>query len=229
MKVLNIVYFCWINKNKNYKNIITGQLNDMVNYGILNVSKIYIEVCCEDVHLVDSITHFINEVVKDYEYEINFHVENKYEYYGIKKLYDLAVLEPHKYFIYLHSKGMFNYDNFDERHIYEKTLTTGLFHNYMQTIQIFDNHSEVMKATLFPSNQHGQNFCWLNFYWARGTYLITCENPIITDDRYYYERWSESGDNSMGLVWGLYEKSYRKYELHEVGDILNMLNGTYSN
>ena len=59
MKVLNIIYFCWINKNKNYKNIITGQLNDIVSYGVLNVSKIYIEVCCEDIYLVDSIKDFI--------------------------------------------------------------------------------------------------------------------------------------------------------------------------
>jgi hypothetical protein len=124
---------------------------------------------------------------------------------------------------------MFNYENLNERHIYEKTLTTGLFHNYNETIQLFDNYSEVMKATLFPSNIHGQNFCWLNFYWARGTYLITCENPIITDDRYYYERWSESGNNSMGHVWGLLDKSYKKYELNEVGTILNNFNGTFSN
>ena len=227
MKNINIVYFCWINKQKNYKNIITGQLNDIINYGILNISKLYVEVCCEDTSLTDSVDIFIKEILKDHEHEISFYTENKYEYYGIKKLYDLSILEPNKYYLYLHSKGMFNYDNINERHIYEKTLTTGILYNYDKTIELFNTNPEIMKATLFPSNMHEKNFCWLNFFWARGTYLITCQNPIISDNRYYYETWSETGNNSMGMVYNLFEKNYKKYMLNEVGDILNKLNGEF--
>ena len=163
------------------------------------------------------------------KYELSFHNENKYEYYGIKKLYNLALLEPNKYFIYLHSKGMFNYSNIDTRHIYEMSLTNGTLHNYKEIIQLFDDNPDIMKAALFPAEHHNNNFCWLNFYWSRGSYLITCKNPIITDNRYYYELWSESGNNLMGNVYNIYENNYKKYKLNEVGNILNMLSGSFRN
>lgn len=142
-------------------------------------------------------------------------------------MYDLACLDPTKYFIYLHSKGMFNYGNINERHIYEKTLTNGTLCNYKKIVNLFNDNPTIMKAGLFPSIHHNQNFVWLNFYWSRGTYLVTCANPIITDDRYYYERWSESGNNSMGLVYNMYENNYKKYTLSESGNILNTLNGSW--
>ena len=37
MKNINIVYFCWCNEKKNYKNIIFGQLNDIIISGILEI------------------------------------------------------------------------------------------------------------------------------------------------------------------------------------------------
>jgi hypothetical protein len=229
MKRVNIIYFCWINIKKNYKNIILGQLDDIINTGILTIANLFIEVCCEETHLIIDLKCLIDEKLKEYYYEINFHTENRYEYYGIKKMYDLAVLNPNNYFLYFHSKGMFNYDNINERHIHEKSLTKGTLKNYEKIIELFDNNSNIMKAALFPAYHHKNNFCWLNFYWSKGLYLITCDNPIITNDRFYYERWSESGDNSMGDVYNLYENSYKKYTLGEVSYILNMLNGIFSN
>ena len=227
MKEVNIVYYCWCNINKNYKNIIFGQLDDIINCGILNISKIHIVCCCEDVKIMEEVKLIFESKLKCYEYEINFHTENRYEYYGIKKLYDLSNLEPDKYFIYLHSKGMFNYGNINERHIYETTLTNGTFYNFPQTINLFHKNPDIIKAALFPAFQHQCEFCWLNFFWAKGSYLITCDNPIITNDRYYYERWSESGDNSLGKVYNLYENNYKKYQLHEVAGILIKLNGSF--
>lgn len=57
----------------------------------------------------------------DSNININYHTENKYEYYGINKIWQLANLYPEKIFLYFHSKGMFyrNPDN-HERHPYEK-------------------------------------------------------------------------------------------------------------
>ena len=227
MKRINIIYFCWCNEKKNYKTIIFGQLDDIINSDILLISKIYIEVCCPNINLIQDVELLFKSKLQNFEYELNFHTENKYEYYGIKKMYDLAILEPNKYFLYLHSKGMFNYNNINERHIYETTLTKGILQDYNKTIEILDKDSNIMKATIFPANHHKTYFCWFNFYWSKGAYLITCDNPIITDDRFYYERWSESGDNSIGLVYNLYEKNYKKYKLEEAGSILNMLKGRY--
>ena len=222
-----IVYFCWINPKKNFKEIISGQLNDMKECGILEKSKLYIEICCEYENIINDIKTFIDLIIKDYIYEINFYFENNYEYYGIKKLYDLSKKDPDKYYLYLHSKGMFNYNNIDKRHIYEKTATKGTVYQYEKVLEIFKNNSNVSKIGLFPSSLHNQNFIWLNFFWSRGYYLQTCQDPIVTNDRYYYERWSGTGEKSS-LMYNLHENNYKQYELREVGDILNHLNGEYN-
>lgn len=229
MKNINIIYFAWINKKKNYTNIINGQLEDLINSNVLNHANLYIEVCCEDQSLTQEVKEIFENKLKpiEFPFQLQIHHENLYEYYGIKKMYELAVAEPDKFFLYFHSKGMFNYDNIDERHIYEKTLTKGTIYQYEKVVKLFEDKPEIMKIGLFPSNKHNKNFIWLNFYWARGTYLTTCESPIISDNRYYYETWSETGDYNMGLNYNLYENNYKKYELSEVGDILNMLNGSY--
>jgi len=226
MSKINIIYFVWVNLNKNFEAIILGQLTDMINSGILNEAKLFIEISCQYENIQYRIKQFIENTLNTFNYEINFHSENHFEYYGIKKLYDLAIKEPDNYYLYLHSKGMFNYDNINDRHIYEKTLTRGNIYQYKKVIEIFNNNTNISKIGLFPSSHHDQNFIWLNFYWSRGTYLNTCEEPIITTDRFYYERWSGTGEKSS-LIYNLHENNYKKYELNEVGDILNNLNGKY--
>jgi len=42
------------------------------------------------------------------------------------------------------------------------------------------------------------------------------------------KQYSETVDNNMGLVYNLHENSFKKYELHEAGDILNKLKGIYT-
>jgi adenylate cyclase len=128
MKNINIVYFAWINEKKNWRNIIEGQFLDIVKSNILNYAKIFIEVTCENPNLVDDVKNlFVNILIQnnEHDYEIQMHDINHFEYYGIKKLYDLAKLEPDKYYLYLHSKGIFNYGNIEERHNNELTLTKG--------------------------------------------------------------------------------------------------------
>jgi len=224
--MLNIIYYVWINIKKEYMNIISGQLNDIINSKIGIFSKLYIVVCCEHDTLIKNITNLIiMKLNNKIQYEIEFKKENLYEYHGINKLYSIALLEPHSYFLYFHSKGMFNYDNVN-RHIYEISLTKRTIYKFKYAINLFNTNTKIMKIGLFPSIEHNHNFIWFNFYYARGTYLITCEKPIISTNRYYYETWSETGDNNMGLVYNLYENNYKKYTLPEAGNILNMLNGT---
>ena len=53
------------------------------------------------------------------------------------------------------------------------------------------------------------------------------EYPKIVDDRYYYEKWLETGNIHMGTTYNLHENNYTKYELWEAGAILDKLQGTY--
>jgi hypothetical protein len=224
--MLNIIYYAWININKNYSVIIGGQLDDIIASGISEVSKLYVIICCEHEECNDHIQNLIhNKLQNKINYELEMKKENHYEYYGIDKLYSLSLQEPNSYFLYFHSKGMFNYDNIHERHIYETTLTKRTLYRCKEVLDLFEKNPQIMKIGLFPSNLHNANFVWFNFYYARGSYLITCEKPIITDYRYYYETWSESGNNNLGFVYNLYENNYRKFSLEEAGAILNMLNG----
>jgi hypothetical protein len=227
MNNTNIIYFAWINQKKNYKNIIDGQMDDLLNSGVLDNATLYIEVCCEDETLIDTIRELFSNKLKSIMFHLEIHQKNLFEYYGIKKMYDLAKEEPNKYYLYFHSKGMFNYDNIEQRHNYEKTLTKGTIYQHKKVIQLFEENPQIMTIGLFPSNKHNKNFIWLNFYWARGSYLITCQNPIISTNRFYYETWTETGDTNMSLIYNLYENNYKKYELPEVGNILNKLKGTF--
>jgi hypothetical protein len=226
-KQINIIYFVWINPKKNYTKIIKGQLNDILNCGILNKAKLHLEICCEYANLINYVKSIFFETLIGVDFEFNIHTENHYEYYGIKKMYDLAIKEPTKYYLYFHSKGMFNYDNINERHKYEKTLTKGTLYQYEKVIDLFKKNNDIVKIGLFPSAHGEKNFIWFNFFWARGTYLNTCEHPKISDNRFYYEIWSGSGNNETGKVYNLHENNYKKYKLNEAGDILNRLNGTF--
>lgn len=224
---INIVYFAWINEKKNWQNIIGGQFQDIENSGILQNAKNYIIICCENDLLIDSVNLLFENILnnKNYNYNIEFEKINRYEYYGIKKIYELAKIEPDKYYLYLHSKGIFNYDNINERHSNELTLTKGTVYLYNKVVELFNNNPEITQIGLFPSNGYNKKFIWFNFFWVRGNYLLTCEDPIISDNRYYYENWLESGAN--GLIYNLYEGNYKKYELHEAGEILTYLNGSF--
>ena len=81
IKQINIIYFIWINKKKNYSIIITEQLNDLITSNILTISNLYIEICCEDVKLHDTIKNLIKNKLYNYKYFINIYSVNKYEYY----------------------------------------------------------------------------------------------------------------------------------------------------
>ena len=107
---INIVYFTYINPNKNYKDIIQGQLNDIVVSGIGINSKLFIVISCEFPELINEVENIITQKLlnTNVNYELTIEPKNIYEYYGIKKVYDLAKADPDKYYIYLHGKGMMN-------------------------------------------------------------------------------------------------------------------------
>jgi hypothetical protein len=90
------------------------------------------------------------------------------------------------------------------------------------------NNEDIYRIAMFPgkhvNSYHNQHFCYFNFFWAKGNYLITCENPVINDNRYYYETWSGTGSENLNKVYNLYEKNYKKYFIKEASTILHNLN-----
>ena len=218
---INIIYYIWINPNRNWKVIIDGQLDDIKSSGILDCSKLYIIVCNENETILDEASTLINISLQNIDktkYNIETTKNNFYEYYGIKKLYDLSKEEPDKLYIYLHSKGMFHwYNNENVRSSHEVYLTQNIINLWKDILYIFNENPEIKKIGSFPSYQ---GWMWFNFFWVRGSYLITCEEPIITE-RFYYEGWLGTGNKNDSDSLSIYSKDDRKFSPEEAMDTLN--------
>ena len=219
---INIIYYIWINANRDWRVIIEGQLFDMKISGILDVSNLYMMITCSDDELINDVKNLINNSLENRNnYYMEFFKENFYEYYGIKKLYDTAREEPDKYFIYLHSKGMFNWynNNPNIRSKDEINLTRYTIYLWRDILDVYEKNPHIKKVGMFPATD---GWMWMNFFWAKGEYLITCQNPIVTNQyRYYYESWLGSGHQTEYDSYGIYENSYKKYEAEEVINIMN--------
>ena len=222
---INIIYFIWINPNRNWSVIIEGQLFDMKISNIFETAKLYIVLSCNDNNIINEVKNVINQSLIDIDknkYNIDTTNDNHFEYHGIKKMYDISKSEPDKLFIYLHSKGMFNWYNNDSnrRSEDEENLTKYTIYLWRDIVTTFENNPIINKIGYIPSQE---GWIWFNFFWTRGSYLITCENPIITNNRYYYESWLNSGDRSQGISYGTYSGSYTKYSAEQAVDIITKM------
>jgi len=182
-----IVYFIYINPDRNWKIILEGQMNDIKATNILETNKLFVVISSNDENNIQNVKNIVNSILIDYNHNIDFTIEprNLFEYPGIKKVYDLAINNKDKLFIYFHSKGMVFHEN-SKRNKIEEKLTKNTFKNWKKTISIFKDNSNIHKIGLLPSNK---GFIWYNFWWARGEYINKLEEPVITEDRYYYEVW----------------------------------------
>jgi hypothetical protein len=204
-----IIYYIYISSQyPRWKIILEGQMNDLKKSNILEDNKLYIVMCCNENENSKIAINMINSIMGNYKNNINYTIEkeNLFEYYGIKKVYDLACMNKDKIFIYFHSKGMVYYDTSD-RLPNEVKLTHFLFKNWKNTLHIFNRCNYINKAGIYPSNDRG--FIWYNFWWSRGSYISNLINPIISDDRYYYETWLGLGGDNDDSYSTLYNKNIK--------------------
>lgn len=237
-KRIGIVYFVYINPKKDWKKIISGQLNDMKNSGILDEADVYIEV--NNSNAASDVKEFFS--LLDYSIKnVEYHQDNTFEYYGIHKLWSLSHEDKYEYLIYLHTKGMSYRNKFFNlvkgRNIRELILTYYTFKDYKHTLSVLDSNQEIIRAGIMPrcdddSFYKTGCFIWFNFYWIRSSYVKTLEEPVITDDRYYYEAWAaktegEHGDAYKRLTYCLYRKDHSAFTIHEASDELKRLRKKY--
>lgn len=219
-KLINIVYYTFINRNAQYKIIIEEQLDDIINSDIIIYITLHIVISCEFPDLVEEIQNIINTKLlnKNIDYNLNIESKNIFEYYGLKKIYDLAVIEPEKYYLYIHGKGMFNsWGDPNPRVKSNVALTRCHINPWKKIIDIFQNNKNIKIITMFPH----EKWAWFNFWWASGNYLSTCEDPkICLDDRYYYESWLGTGHIDNNLSYNLHEDNYITYTAQEACKLL---------
>ena len=103
-----IVYFIYINPSRNWKLILTEQMKDLNESNILKNNKLFVVISCDNESLVIEAKYLINLILNKFIHNIDFTIEEKnlFEYPGIKKVYDLALNNNDKLFIYFHSKGI---------------------------------------------------------------------------------------------------------------------------
>jgi hypothetical protein len=187
-----IIYFVFINPINNWKDIIIGQLEDMKDSGIISNTfhNINLEIVLSSCSMdnINECVVIMNDFFKDIafnKYNIIIINDNLYEYSGILHLYKKGVENPDALFLYFHSKGMSFHNNIG-RITHEIKLTRYILFLWEKIINIFNDKEHINKITLACSF-HGWG--WFNFFWVRGSYLKNCDEPIITNDRYYYESW----------------------------------------
>lgn len=146
--------------------------------------------------------------VSNVSYTIDTYIENLYEYRGIKNMYELAKNNPESIFLYIHTKGMYYVANLETRSYIERCLLVETITNHSSILDLFEENKNINRIGLFP------DICgimWYNFYFVTGRYLITCEDPKITDNRYYYELWLGSGQPTHNDSYSLYSQNSDYY------------------
>ena len=207
-KPIYIVYYAYLYNGQKWKNIITGQMRDIYNSGILKIATLHVVLLGtpneiqEAKLLLENITNDTINITEVYD--------NLYEFPALIKIRELALINPNKIFIYLHSKCMVNWNPSQHRTIIEQKLTKSTLLDWDTTLFIFQNFPEIQKAGVLPAKD---GFMWFNFWWARGSYLISCspiEIPInlVENDRFICESWlGQNGSNTWTDSYSLVTKN----------------------
>lgn len=188
-----IVYYVYINPDKNWKRLVLDQIKDVKSTKVLEVADLYI-VVSNPTHAKD-VESFFSEIKHFYK-EIKFYTENKFEYWGMLLVWRIAQECKHyKYLVYFHTKGMTHPER--KRVKVEELLTLTLFNQWTSLIEIFQKNNQINKMGLFPACKVNAQreilrggWIWYNFWWARAEYIRTLEQPKShPKHRYYYEEW----------------------------------------
>ena len=192
---LYIVYFINCRLNKNYMEWVINDINLVKNYN----APIYLVATIEK----ESEENFRKEVLSLYpNINIECYYDLEFEYRGVLKTWELAQKynQPNDIILYYMSRFITHYTNYKER-------------SYNSFIRDFDKVKEIF--TIFPSidkvglSTGGYGWCWMNFWYARGSCLIQNEKPVKSSRRHYYEDWLGRKVNPGDEICE-YERSYDK-------------------
>lgn len=180
MKKVGIVYYDFINPKVAWNDIILNQLRELKESRIEEVADIHIHVTGEDQYLELAYINIQKEIPSAIISKSNI---NRFEYDGIHLIWQLATANPEKVYLYFHSKGMCSGAPGLAQ---QQKLNKIIIQPWERILKIFDENPNVNKIGACASVV---GWMWFNFWWARGNYLTECKEPIIAENRYYYESW----------------------------------------
>ncbi|WP_158797434.1 hypothetical protein [Pedobacter sp. L105] len=191
-KQFKLIYYAYINRNSNWKAVISGQLGQLKSYGLLDEADVYVHIT-DTTNVFDDVIDRLKDIVP--HAVISTSNENRFEYHALKLAFDLAKEDPDTIFMYFHTKGM-SY-NIQSRTAEEIALLIGTFENWRKKLEPFQDPA-INKVGLFPALEDMDHkfksgsrggWIWFNFWYARGNYLLSCGEPEIKTFRWYYEDW----------------------------------------
>ncbi|WP_298606976.1 hypothetical protein [uncultured Thiothrix sp.] len=229
-----IIYYVYINPNKDWRQLVLSQLRDINSTGVLSVADLYIVV--SNPSGVENIEAFFTKIKPRYK-KIEYYSENKFEYWGVNFVWSLAQAhKKYKYFVYLHTKGMTHSE--PGRIKVEEILTRSIFKDWQLCIKLFQEKDKINKIGLFPARKLKKlknqeeivrgGWIWYNFWWARASYIRKLEQPKIDPKhRFYYEEWLSytTPDNADKLVdnFSIYSMTMNTYSNQEALDNTEIL------
>ncbi|SFS85856.1 hypothetical protein SAMN02910357_02256 [Succinivibrio dextrinosolvens] len=235
-KKIGIVYFAYINPEKNWKKLISGQIKDVKSSGIFEEAALYVVVSNPFSVNEEEIKQLFNSL-KISDIEIEFHTENKFEYYGIHKLWELGINSAHRYLTYFHTKGMsykgkYPFGLFNDRCIREIVLTHYLFKDYKKTVELLDQEKFFRAGVLCNNEEPSFMFTWFNFFWASSEYVKKLVEPEVTTNRFYYESWNSQLKTPLepeknNKCYSLYFRDYTSCTPDDSSNILARLRKIY--
>jgi len=201
---IHIVYFCYIDSTDGVLSdtrsgkLIIEQIKDLVDTGLAEAAKsVHITLAVKRSHnfndaterRINSASNLIHGILP--KAEIHRSPGNRYEYPGIRRVWDLAKKTPAEevnktLILYFHSKGMNNGNHSRTRTTENVFLTEKVIKPWKEIVARFQSEPALNKAGYAASEK---GFIWYNFWWARASYLQGCPRPILTENRYYYEDW----------------------------------------
>jgi hypothetical protein len=186
-----VVYFINCYVNANYLYMVSSQLKELRETGLLTETR------CE-LHVVSSGAPADRETLGA-ELRMQFgnspvvfheHTEvNQFEYPGIKKVWDLSQRQENAYLLYFHARGLsrMKLGRFRrKRQPQEKRLFRRVIGAWRQNLTWLEHITSADKLGLTCG---GNGWVWFNFWWARASYVRQLEEPVVTDRRHYYEDW----------------------------------------
>jgi hypothetical protein len=150
--------------------------------------------------------------------KITIHSENTHEYYGIHKVWTVAKEQPNSFVLYFHSKGITrlgNTNNVFVRDRAEKTIFDIAIRNYRYILFWLTCLPNITKCGHSP-NEGG--FIWHNFWWVKSEHLQRLEEPILSENRYYYEEWlihrtDDIQENHLNCLSSVSNLPLKKYNI----------------
>ena len=200
--VFHIVYSAYLDtkgsswENSRAKALVTQQLQDLVDFGLTQAKSIHIILTAPKKSDYNNSTDLLfDEAVASIKSILPSAIieriaGNKYEYPGIRRVWDLANKTQEDadktLILYFHSKGMINGNTSSIKTPEAEMLTNAVIKPWKEIIDRFQKEPTLNKAGYAAPDA---GFIWYNFWWARASYLKGCPRPILTERRHYYEDW----------------------------------------